>query len=407
MDRRSFLARSSLLTAGGLLAGDLTADATPAKWQVGAYYFPGFHFDPRIEPHHGKGWTEWELLKRGEPRFAGHQQPKKPLWGYADEADPQVFARKIDAAADHGLNHFIFDWYWYEGQPFLHRPLENGFLNAGNNNRLRFSLMWANHDWMDLHPAKLAGTPNTLFRGGVTRDVFENMTDYIVAKYFKHPSYWTIDGAPYFSLYQLFTLVEGLGGVNPTKAALDSFRTKTRRAGFADLHLNAVTWGVKILPSEHQIENVSQLLAALGFNSTASYVWIHHVEMPDFPTTEYDYVARKGGEYWRRASGETGLPYHPNVTMGWDPSPRTCQSDVYVSKGYPFTPILRGNTPAAFKEALKAAKGFLESEAPGNRILNINAWNEWTEGSYLEPDTINELAYLEAIHEVFGDGKSK
>ena len=78
-------------------------------YQVGAYYFPNYHVDPRNEAVHGKGWTEWELVKRAEPRFAGHTQPKIPLWGCEDKARPDVMVRKIDVAATHGLHHWIFE----------------------------------------------------------------------------------------------------------------------------------------------------------------------------------------------------------------------------------------------------------------------------------------------------------
>jgi hypothetical protein len=88
--------------------------------------------------------------------------------------------------------------------------------------------------------------------------------------------------------------------------------------------------------------------------------------------------------------------------MGWDPSPRTVQSDIYTNKGYPFTPILEGNTPEAFKEALLKVKDFLDQRKAGPKIFTINAWNEWTEGSYLEPDTLRGMGYLEAIRNVFG-----
>src|SRR5215467_13509196 len=97
---------------------------------VAAYYFPNFHVDPRNEAWHGTGWTEWELLKRAEPRFPGHIQPRTPLWGYEDESDPGVMARKIDIAATHGLNAFLFDWYWYDGRPYLQRPLETAFMQT-------------------------------------------------------------------------------------------------------------------------------------------------------------------------------------------------------------------------------------------------------------------------------------
>ena len=97
-------------------------------YEVAAYYFPNFHTDPRNEARYGKGWTEWELLRKAKARYPGHQQPKIPAWGYEDEADPKVFAKKITTGADFGLSAFLFDWYWYEGRPFLQRALEEGYL---------------------------------------------------------------------------------------------------------------------------------------------------------------------------------------------------------------------------------------------------------------------------------------
>ena len=374
--------------------------SAPARYEVGAYYFPNYHVDPRNELAHGPGWTEWELVKRGEPRFPGHAQPKRPLWGYQDESDPKVMEGKISAAADHGLTHFLFDWYWYDGAPFLNRALERGFLKSANHQRLRFALMWANHDWLELFPAKLRVKPSLLYPGAVSRDSFEKITDYVVREYFTQPSYWKIDGCPYFSIYELYRLVDGLGGVASAQEALAGFRAKTRAAGFRDLHLNAVVWGIKILPGERTISNPNQLLAFLNFDSVTSYVWIHHVPLRNFPVTDYGETAAEAARYWQTAASTFQLPYHPNATLGWDSSPRTCQSDVFTNVGYPFTPVLGGNTPERFKDALRALKQFLDSRH--QRILNINAWNEWTEGSYLEPDTVNGLRYLEAVKEVFG-----
>jgi hypothetical protein len=378
-----------------------------STYQIGAYYFPNYHRDARNEAAHGEGWTEWELLRRAEPRFPGHLQPKTPQWGYEDEADPRVMARKVAAAADHGLNHFIFDWYWYDDGPFLSRALDEGFLGAANHDRLRFALMWANHDWLDIHPAKLGGNHARLHRGAVTRDTFATLTARVIEKYFRHPSYWEIDGCPYFSIYELMTLMRGLGGIEATRAALQEFRAQTRAAGFPDLHLNAVVWGVQILPNEKTITQPRQLLDALGFDSVASYVWIHHVPLPAFPATPYNFVAQEAARHWRQAATEYSIPYHPNVTMGWDASPRTVQSDRYQNAGYPFMPTLEENTPENFKRALQQARDFLDAQSGEHKILSINAWNEWTEGSYLEPDTVHGLEYLAAIREVFAaDAKS-
>ena len=114
-----------------------------SDYNIGAYYFPNYHVDPRNEAVHGPGWTEWQLVKHAAPRFPGHVQPKVPLWGHDDEADPKQMEQRIAAAADHGIDHFIFDWYYYDDGPFLQRALDEGFLHAANNDRLGFALMWA------------------------------------------------------------------------------------------------------------------------------------------------------------------------------------------------------------------------------------------------------------------------
>ncbi len=373
--------------------------------EVAAYYFPNYHVDPRNEAVHGSGWTEWELVRRAEPRFPGHCQPRVPAWGYEDEADPAVMQRKIDAAADHGIDAFIFDWYWYDHGPFLARGLEQGFLGAPNQERLKFALMWANHDWIDIHPARLdeclKGDYRLLYPGQVTPRTFEAVTDYVIEHYFRRPNYWKIAGAPYFSFYDLPCLIRSFGDVEGARQALARFREKTRRAGFPDLHLNQVLWNLGILPGERAVRAPGELLPALGFNSFTSYVWIHHVPMPSFPETDYGWVAGQYLEYWAKIVAAVPLPYFPNASVGWDSSPRTTQSETFINAGYPFTPCLKDNTPQRFKEALVSIRQRLES-ARGPRILTVNAWNEWTEGSYLEPDTRHGMAYLEAIREVFG-----
>jgi hypothetical protein len=88
--------------------------------------------------------------------------------------------------------------------------------------------------------------------------------------------------------------------------------------------------------------------------------------------------------------------------MGWDPSPRCFQDDEFGNFGYPFTFTMGGNTPERFREALAQTKRRLSARTDGPRILNLNCWNEWTEGSYLEPDQVNGMKYLEAVREVFG-----
>ena len=372
------------------------------KIDVAAYYFPNYHPDPRNDKWHGPGWTEWNLVKAATPRFDGHQQPKVPLWGCEDESDPAVMAKKIDAAADHGIDAFIFDWYWYGDGPYLEGALERGFLKAGNANRLKFSIMWANHDWLDIQPALRNKPYNVLAKGLASAETFRAATDHCIKTYFAHPSYWRVNGGLYFSIYELMRLVEGLGGVENTRKELDAFRDRVRAAGLGNLHLNAVAWGVQILPGEKTIKSPNELLAALGFDSVTSYVWVHHQPLNDFPRTSYTRVRDASIEDWQKLSDKFDLPYAPNVTMGWDSSPRTIQTDVYENVGYPYMAIMDGNTPAEFKKALDAAKAFVLKPEVSPKVVTLNAWNEWTEGSYLEPDTTTGMAYLEAIRDVFG-----
>lgn len=397
MKRRELLT----LSLAGMAAGPAQGAGRDGV-TVASYYFGNYHpGDPRNEAVHGKGWSEWELVKAARPRFPGHHQPNVPLWGYEDESDPAAMARKIDAAADHGVDAFIFDWYYYNDGLFLERSLERGFFGAKNNRRLRFALMWANHDWVNIHPARLREKPKLLYPGAITPETWERMTDYVIERYFRHPSYWKIEGEPYFSVYELYRLVESFKSVEQTRAAIERFRAKTRAAGFPDLHLNGVTWGVRLLPGEESVKDPAELTRKLGLDSVTSYVWIHHVPLRKFPETPYREVMDGYFTYAEEAARTFGVPYYPNVTMGWDSSPRAHQDDPFENRGYPFMPALSGNTPAAFREALVRARDLLRTRPAAERVLTINCWNEWTEGSYLEPDVRNGMAYLEALRSVF------
>jgi hypothetical protein len=378
------------------------AQATPKlleveRYSIGAYYFPNFHVDPRNERVHGKDWTEWEILKRGEPKFTGHEQPKRPAWGYLDEATPAVFEKKTAAAHQAGITHFIFDWYWYEGKPFLQRAVEEGYQGAANKNDVRFCIMWANHDWYNLMPARLDRQEQSfLYKGTYSASEFDRITDYIVTHYFKDPHYFLVDGSPYFSIYELANLVDRMGGLETAREALQRFRAKVRSAGFRDVYINAVAAGIKSLPDP------AAFLRELGVQSVTSYTWVHHFEMQTFPTVDYTSALQAAPGYWKEANAKFGVPYEADVSMGWDPSPRTCQSDKFQHSDYPYTSIILKNSPELFQQGLLKAKAYMDGLTSQPKILNINSWNEWTEGSYLEPDSAHGMAYLNAIQKVFG-----
>ena len=384
----------------GAAEGVAAEDAAADDIQVAAYYFPNWGPMPN---------SEWGLIKWAKPQFEGHLQPKVPAWGFENENDPAVMARKIEAAAGHGIDAFIFDWYFFDPQPeaesaarhphwdgqkYLSRGLEQGFLEAPNNGDLRFAIMWCNHD---------VGSA----RGAVTPATFDTLMEYVTETYFRHPSYWTLDGRPYFSIYSTKTFLESFDNdVDAAAAALDRFRELARAAGFPGLHLNAVLYG---LPQEDQRD---ETIRRLGFDSTTTYAWIHHHVLPNFPATDYAKAAaayfrgvNQGGGYngLDRPTASLPVPYHPNVSMGWDSSPR-CRNapDWATRRDYPFGAVMVNNTPEAFRKALERARRLAAANPPGQRVITINAWNEWGEGSYVEPDTTHGLGYLEAIRDVFG-----
>lgn len=198
------------------------------------------------------------------------------------------------------------------------------------------------------------------------------------------------------------SLVKGLGGLQETKNALEDLRDRVRAAGLGELHLNAVVWGLETLPTENTLTNPTEIIKYLGIDSATSYVWVHHLEFTHFPDTPYPKLREKCRTEHERLRREYGITYFPNVTMGWDSSPRTIQTDVFEDLGYPFYPVYTGNTPEEFEKALRDMKAFLDEGNVQPKVCTINAWNEWTEGSYLEPDTVNGMGYLEAVRNVFG-----
>jgi len=372
---------------------------------VAAYYYPCEHPDPRWDKAEYPGFTEWDLVRKARPRFPGHKQPRVPLWGYTDESDPKVMAQKIDAAADHGVDAFIFDWYYYDDGPYLQGALDRGFLGATNNQRIKFGLMWANHDWYDIQGYNPADPVRLLYPGKVTVSTWERITDLVIARYFRHPSYWKIDGKPYFSVYDMGVSLDSFGSVEGARPAVDRVRAKGQAAGFPGLHLNAVLWGQPNLPGGKTPADWPRLCVDLGLDSLTAYTWVHHgaLNYSTFPIS--DYVAGRDVylAFWARVTADFPIPYFPNITINWDNSPRA-HPDAAWDKPAPHVvnPVMVGNTPAAFEEACRIIRDRLLAAPIQPKIVTINAWNEWPEGSILEPDQEYGYGYLQAIRAVFG-----
>jgi len=373
--------------------------------RVLAYYFPDWHRDARNAAWFGEGWDEWGLLRSARPRFEGHRQPRVPVLGYRDEADPTQAAVDIDLAHQHGVDGFLVDFYWYDDGPYLSGALDDGLLRAPNRDLIDFALMWANHELVDIFPLADPAdrNPRRLKDGAVDREAFERMAAHVVDRYFSQPNYLRVEGKPWFSVYEVGNLIAGLGGLDETVDALRWFEQRAIDAGFPGIHLDAVVWGFGVLPAAVSVEAPERVVEKLGFDSATSYVWVHHVDVDDFefPRGDLDRLRNTAFAEYERYARELTVPFHPNVTVGWDSSPRTRQDVPYLRGRYPFTPVW-DQSPRQFEHALRQAAHFHHRHPTPYPIVTINAWNEWTEGSVLLPDADHGLGYLEAIKRVFG-----
>ena len=372
----------------------INTTATAQQYDVAAYVWPSYQRDDRAKIFWPEGIGEWETVASNKPKFEGHEQPRYPLWGYINEADPYVAEMEINAASEHGVNVFIFDWYWYDGLPFLEDHLNNGFLKAKNNHKMKFYIMWANHDLNMVCDKRNAGKKNNsiLWRGAVDREEFEIVGRRMIDKYFSHPSYYKVDGKPSFMIYYLSAFVQGLGGIEETKDALEWFRQETIKAGFPglDLQLN-VRWDNTPVYAKNgkTIGTETELCHQLGFSAATHYQFAAMVKDID---RDYLDILKDVEKVWEDTDQSYKVPYYPHVSVGWDANPRF---EMFIPG------IIKNNTPENFKKALEKAKAYVDAHPKQAPLITINSWNEWTETSYLQPCTMYGYGYLEAIKAVF------
>jgi len=214
----------------------------------------------------------------------------------------------------------------------------------------------------------------------------------VIKKYFSHPSYYKIDGKPVFSIYDMNNLIKGLGGVKQTVAALDYFRAEVEKAGFPGLHLQMIYWSrvPKIDDSGFASEKgtAANTVKTFKIDSLTNYQFVHLAR----PVGDYIEWADKATSNWPKWSEEFDVPYFPHVSIGWDNNAR------FVEKRGAITENVN---PETFKKYLLKAKAYADAHPDQPKLITINAWNEWVEGSYLEPDERFGMGYLEAVRDVF------
>jgi hypothetical protein len=367
---------------------------TMKHYDVGAYIWPSYHYEPRMAHFWPENDGEWYTVRRATPRFPGHHMPRIPLLGYQDEADPAVMRQHVDLALSHGINVFIMDWYWYDNAPCFERQLNEGLLPALEGTDCKFFLMWANHDvntlW-NMHVDTDWSKPcETFLTGQVSRDILEPMFDRILERYLTHDSYYRINDKPVFSIFDFPNLMKGLGGIEQTAQAFDWMRDRCKSAGLAGLDVQAIArlrGGVEAgakLKAGTEADTARQL----GFDSATSYQYLMDAD----GISDYEDWTRRAIKRWPDYESIYGT-YYPHVSIGWD--------NTHRNPGFKQEHVVQNETPEHFETCLRKAKDWLDQRPQQAPLVTINSWNEWTEGSYLLPDKRRGYRYLEAVKHVF------
>jgi len=333
-----------------------------------------------MEQRLGSGWTEYKTLREAKTLFPGHAMPRRPLLGELNEADPEWAQREIDLASGHGITGWMIDWYWHSGTMFFHEQLENGFLKTPGNSKLKFAVMWANHDWKNYFPASSPESAALLLAQRHSVEDCVRAIRYAIDHYFGAPNYWRIGNEPVFAIFDLPGMLQQLGR-DSARRAFDLMREETRKAGYAGLHLQWSQSGGALVGE----------LASLGFQSATQYHpfgWTYGGR-PAGGRTHYGEACGITIAKWFETRDEASVPFFPGCAVGWDDSPR------FGARSH----LVVGRTPDQFERLCRAARHFVSRQ--DKKVVFLSSWNEWTEDHVLLPDQEFGHGYLEAVQRAF------
>jgi hypothetical protein len=370
------------------------------KYDLAAYVWPSYTGDePRTRMFWPEGDGEWQTVKSATAKFEGHQWPRKPLWGYLNEADSKVMEMQIEQAVKHGVNVFIYDWYWYDGRPFLENCLNDGLLKAENQNKMKFYLMWANHNVNHLWDKRISDIEdNLIWEAHVPLDEFKIIANRMIEKYFLRSNYYTIDDEPVLMIYDLDVFLKGFPTLEDAISGVQWFQAESKRNGLTGIHFQMCRWDARLFTvtfEDRQIElSMDQICKLLGFKSYTHYQFVHFQDM----NRDYTEIVADVVKDWDTYKNESTLPYFPHVSVGWDNTPRYLS---YMPEDPVKGAVVKNNTPDNVEAAFRAAKKYVDDHPNQPPLITINSWNEWTETSYLQPDDLYGYGYLEKIRDVF------
>ncbi|MFK7987773.1 MAG: glycoside hydrolase family 99-like domain-containing protein [Sandaracinaceae bacterium] len=356
--------------------------------RIAAYVYPGWHpIEERDRAFH-PGFTEWELVEACRPRFDGQHQPRVPQLGTYDDRDPEALGARLTLAVDHGVDAFVYGFFWCRGKRVFQDGLDRGFLRSSHGDTTPFAVMWANRMPRRVLPVRRPDVPVIDGSRRVPSDVddFVELIAYLATRYFHRSNYLRVDGKVYFSIFDTTFFLRELGLEHATEAVRRA-RAWLKDHGYPDLHLAAIDPAAQIIGD----------LARVGFNSVTHYVFLPVWKGPSLQ--DYAEQAEARAREWQGFADRSGLPYMPSVAPGWDASPRAADFGKERPGKYPWSPVVTGASPARFQDAVTRALRYAGQTRAHDPLVFVASLNEWSEGHYLEPDQRHGKGWLQAVGE--------
>lgn len=342
----------------------------PDKIKVGAWYFGGWSFKPDANGH----------TFHISPTLVTQFSDREPLWGWREDK-PEIMVEQINYAADAGLSFWGFCWYenTLVSQPEMMDDLNIAldlYLNAPNRKRLDFCLLSC-HAVSPVNWGKLC--------------------DRTIA-YFKESNYLKVDDKPVMVFFNSDDVIIGMGGIEGTKIALNTYREKARQAGVGEILIGART------APRAQYPDYQNKYKECGFDFLTTY---QNADDGRAHPGENDYANLIKGDKkaWAEIPSNSDLPYIPTMGTGYDMRPWAADHPTLPASDYWYTGITAERIATQLKEAMVWTKEN-KSEVLGNLLL-MYAWNENGEGGWLTPTKSEGTARLDAIKKVIDEENNK
>lgn len=351
--------------------------STDPDVKVIAFYLPQYHPTPENDAWWGPGFTEWTNVSNAKPLFPGHEQPRLPAdLGFYDLRLPEVREKQAELAREYGIYGFCYYYYWFSGRRILDRPLEE-VLQSGKPD-FPFCICWANESWS----RRWDGSEQELLIGQEhDLDIDSTLIDDLIPL-FEDPRYIRIDGRPLLIVYRVSLLPDA-------PALFDRWREICIQRGVEPPHVcMAETFGLND-PHRYGCDS------AVGFPPHKVVSPLLNAEVDglpeDYSGNVYDYGAVVQNDIHGQEPAYTR--FH-TVMASWDNTARRGKAgNVFLNA-----------TPDLYEIWLQSVvEKTRRTRSPGERLVFVNAWNEWAEGTHLEPSRLHGRKYLEATRRALTD----